>query len=39
MKGFKPPEVDEEGKEIPDPEVAEDPAEFDRKAHEIDVLD
>ncbi|CAD8103243.1 unnamed protein product [Paramecium sonneborni] len=38
MKGFKPKELDADGKEIPDPEITEDPADFDRKAHEIDVL-
>lgn len=31
MRGFKAPEFDEEGKEVQDPEVVEDPADFDRK--------
>lgn len=38
MKGFKPKELDADGKEIPDAEITEDPADFDRKAHEIEVL-
>lgn len=37
-KGFKAPEFDEEGKEIIDPEILEEAAEFDRKQHEIDVV-
>lgn len=36
-KGFKPQAVDEEGKVVEDPEINDDPAEFDRKAHEIDM--
>ena len=39
MKGFKAPELDEEGKEILDPEIMEEPADFDKKIHEIEVLD
>lgn len=31
MKGFKPKELDGDGKEIPDAEIMEDPADFDRK--------
>ena len=38
MKGFKAPEFDEEGKEILDPEVQDDPQDFDRKLHEVDVI-
>jgi hypothetical protein len=39
MKGFKAPEFDEEGKEIADPEIMEESGEFDKKQHEIEVLD
>lgn len=39
MKGFKAPELDEEGKEVPDPEIMEEPGDFDKKVHEIEVLD
>ena len=38
MRGFKPKEFDDEGVEIEDPETAEDPSDFDLKAHEIEVL-
>jgi len=39
MRGFKPREIDEETKEvIPDPEIEDDPGDFDVKAHEIDCL-
>lgn len=31
MKGFKPKELDGDGKEIADAEIMEDPADFDRK--------
>ena len=38
LKGFKPVELDEEGNPVADPEVQDDPGDFDRKAHEVDVL-
>ena len=38
MKGFKNKELDENGKEVLDPEIMEDPAEFERKDHELKVL-
>jgi adenylate/nucleoside-diphosphate kinase len=31
MRGFKAPEVDADGVEIPDAEIIDDPADFDRK--------
>lgn len=38
-RGFKPlPEVEEGEEEPVDPEIVEDPEEFDRVAHERDVL-
>ena len=38
VKGFKVPEFDEEGKRVLDPEVEEDPADFDRKNEEVSTL-
>lgn len=38
-KGFKPREVDEEGKEIEDAEVAEEAQDFDRKKHEVEMIE
>lgn len=38
MKGFKAPEFDEEGKEILDPEIQEEPSDFDRRIHEVEVV-
>ena len=37
-KGFKKPEFDEDGKQVEDPELLEEAADFDRKNHEIDVI-
>mmetsp|Transcript_183 Transcript_183/g.151 ORF Transcript_183/g.151 Transcript_183/m.151 type:complete len:139 (+) Transcript_183:1906-2322(+) len=37
-RGFKPKEFDDEGEEVPDPEIEEDPEDFDIRAHEIDCL-
>ncbi len=36
-KGFKPTEVDEEGKVIEDPEAVDGPGDFDKRAHEIQI--
>eukprot|EP00828_Plagiopyla_frontata_P023696 TRINITY_DN3029_c0_g1_i10.p1 TRINITY_DN3029_c0_g1~~TRINITY_DN3029_c0_g1_i10.p1 ORF type:complete len:1472 (-),score=263.93 TRINITY_DN3029_c0_g1_i10:1139-5554(-) len=38
-KGFKPKELDEEGKEIEDQEILEENAEFDRRKHEIEMIE
>lgn len=38
-KGYKPKEFDEEGKEIPDPEIEEEAADFDRKANEVKAME
>jgi len=38
MRGFKPKEFNDDEEEIEDPETAEDPSDFDLKAHEIDTL-
>lgn len=39
-RGFKPPQpVEEEGEEPPvDPEIEEDPEDFDKEAHEKEVM-
>lgn len=37
LKGFRPPELDEEGNKIENVEIENDPEEFDRQAHEIEM--
>ena len=34
-KGFKKPQFDEEGKQLEDPQILEEAADFDRKTNEI----
>jgi len=38
VRGFKPREYDEDGNPLPDPEIDDDPEDFDLKAHEIEVV-
>jgi len=37
-KGFKAPELNEEGEVIEDPEILEEAADFDKKKHEIEMF-
>lgn len=37
LKGFKPPELDEEGNIIEDAEIKEEAADFDKRAEEIKI--
>lgn len=38
LRGFKAPELDEEGNAMPDAEINEESAEFDKKQHEVEVV-
>ena len=38
-RGFKPAEMDDEGKVVEDVEILEEKEDFDKEKHEIDVFD